>query len=94
MTLREQGAAAKAAERVLAIAGTAEKNRALEAIADALVRGQDAWLQANAEDLAAAKAAGLRPALLDRLLLTEARIAGIADGVRQVAALPDPIGSV
>ncbi len=94
MTLREQGAAAKAAERVLAIAGTAEKNRALEAIADALVKGKDAWLQANAEDLAAAKAAGLRPALLDRLLLTEARIAGIADGVRQVAALPDPIGSV
>ena len=44
--------------------------------------------------MAAAKAAGLRPALLDRLLLTEERIAGIADGVRQVAALPDPIGSV
>ncbi len=94
MNLHEQGAAAKAASRVLAVAGTEQKNKALEAIADALITGKDAWLAANAEDLAAGKAAGMRPALLDRLSLTEARIRGIADGVRQVAALPDPIGSV
>jgi glutamate-5-semialdehyde dehydrogenase len=92
--LRQQGAAAKAAARVLATAGTARKNQALEAIAETLNRHRAAWLAANAEDVAAAQAAGMRPALLDRLTLTEERIAGIVDGVRQVAALPDPIGRV
>ncbi len=94
MTLNELGAAAKAASRVLAIAGTAQKDRALAAIAEKLDAGKDLWLAANEEDLAAARAAGMRPSLLDRLTLTEKRIAGITDGVRQVAALPDPIGSV
>lgn len=92
MTLNEQGAAAKSAARTLAIAGTTQKNAALIAIADALITNQDIWLKANAEDVAAAKEAGMRPAMLDRLTLTPDRIAGIADGVRQVAALPDPIG--
>ena len=92
--LQQQGAAAKAASRVLAMAGTAKKNEALEAIAAALTARQDEWLAANAEDIAAAKEAGMRPAMLDRLTLTPARIAGIVDGVRQVAALPDPIGRV
>ena len=92
--LQQQGAAAKAASRVLAMAGTAKKNEALEAIAAALTTRQDEWLAANAEDIAAAKEAGMRPAMLDRLTLTPARIAGIVDGVRQVAALPDPIGRV
>ena len=94
MTLHEQGAAAKQAARALAIADTALKNRALTAIADALIENQALWLAANAEDVAAAKEAGMRPAMLDRLTLTSERIAGIADGVRQVAALPDPIGRV
>ena len=92
--LQQQGAAAKTASRVLAMAGTARKNEALEAIAAALTARQEEWLAANAEDIAAAKEAGMRPAMLDRLTLTPARIAGIVDGVRQVASLPDPIGRV
>ena len=92
--LQKQGAAAKAASYVLATAGTAKKNAALEAIANILTERQAEWLAANAADVAAAREAGMRPAMLDRLTLTEERIAGIVDGVRQVAALPDPIGRV
>ena len=92
--LQQQGAAAKAAAYVLATAGTAKKNRALEAIASILTERQAEWLAANAEDVAAAKEAGMRSAMLDRLTLTPERVAGIVDGVRQVAALPDPIGRV
>ena len=92
--LQHQGAAAKAAARTLAIAGTTKKNEALSAIADILIQRQEEWLSANAEDIAAAQEAGMRSAMLDRLTLTPARIAGIVDGVRQVAALPDPIGRV
>ncbi|BDF66493.1 gamma-glutamyl phosphate reductase [Oscillospiraceae bacterium] len=95
MTVMEtQGLAAKHAARRLAAASTEEKNRALAAVADALLRRRDEWLAANAADLEAARAAGMRPALLDRLALDEGRVAGIAEGVRQVAALPDPIGQV
>ena len=92
--LQKQGAAARAASYVLSTAGTARKNAALEAIAAILTERQDEWLAANAADVAAAKEAGMRPAMLDRLTLTAERIAGIVDGVRQVAALPDPIGKV
>ena len=92
--LETQGLAAKAAGRVLAVAGSARKDAALEAIAAALERRKQEVLSANAEDLAAARAAGLRPAMLDRLALDEGRMAGIVDGVRQVKALPDPIGQV
>ncbi len=92
--LQQQGAAAKAAARALATAGTVEKNKALEAIARTLTERQDEWLAANAQDVAAAKEAGMRPAMLDRLTLTPERVAGIVGGVRQVAALPDPIGQV
>ena len=92
--LQQQGEAAKAATYVLATAGTAKKNAALAAIADILTARQDAWLAANAEDVAAAKEAGMRPAMLDRLTLTPDRVADIVDGVRQVMALPDPIGQV
>ena len=94
MTVQELGAAAKAAGRVLALAGTEQKNRALEAIAAALTNHREAWLAANEEDLEAARAAGMRPSLLDRLTLTETRVASAAAGVREVAALPDPIGRV
>ena len=90
--LELQGLAAKNASRVLSIAGTAQKNAALEAIAAALESRQGEILSANQADMEAAKAAGMRPALQDRLALDEGRIAGIVDGVRQVAALPDPIG--
>ena len=92
--LQQQGAAAKAATYALATASTAVKNAALEAMAQALIQGQTDWLAANAQDVAAAREAGMRPAMLDRLTLTPERIAGIVDGVRQVAALPDPIGRV
>ena len=92
--LEQQGADAKEAARALAIAGTNLKNRALCAIADALEARQADILTANAADCEAAKAAGISQSLLDRLVLTPDRIAGIAKGVREVAALPDPIGAV
>jgi glutamate-5-semialdehyde dehydrogenase len=86
------GARGKAAARTLAGLSTAAKNAALHAVADALAERQDAILAANAEDLAAARAAGTSDALLDRMLLTPARLAAIAADVRSVAALPDPVG--
>ena len=92
--LEMQGLAAKNASRVLSIAGTAKKNAALEAIASALEARQEEILAANQEDMTAAKAAGMRPSLQDRLALDGSRIAGIVDGVRQVAALPDHIGEI
>ena len=92
--LETQGLAARYAARVLAVAGAAQKNAALEAIASALEARRTEILCANQEDMTAAKAAGMRPSLQDRLALDEDRIAGIVDGVRQVAALPDPIGEI
>ena len=92
--LQQQGQAAKAASYTLATAGTAQKNAALEAIADILTERRGEWLSANAQDVAAAREAGMRPAMLDRLTLTEERVSGIVEAVRQVAALPDPIGKV
>ena len=92
--LETQGLAARYAARVLAVAGAAQKNAALEAIASALEARRTEILCANQEDMTAAKAVGMRPSLQDRLALDEGRIAGIVDGVRQVAALPDPIGEI
>ncbi|MCC8129200.1 MAG: glutamate-5-semialdehyde dehydrogenase [Clostridiales bacterium] len=89
-----QGQAAKSASRVLAVAGTGLKNAALEAIAQALLAHTDDILAANAQDMAAAKASGMSVSLQDRLALNEGRIRGMAEGARQVAALPDPIGAV
>lgn len=95
MTILEtQGLAARHAERVLAVAGTAQKNRALEAIARALKERESAILAENQKDLAAARESGMKASLLDRLALSPQRIDGIVAGVRQVAALPDPIGCV
>ena len=82
--LQEQSRRAKDASYTLAAAGAERKNAALEAIAKTLMERRDEWLAANAEDVAAAKEAGMRPAMLDRLTLTEERIAGIAEAVRQV----------
>ena len=92
--LEQQGAAAKQAARKLAIAGTMKKNAALEAIAATLEARQAEWLAANDEDVKEAEANGMRPAMLDRLRLTQARIADIVAAVRQVIALPDPVGRV
>lgn len=93
-TLETQGLSAKNAARALAVAGSAKKDAALEAIAQAIEARQAEILAANGQDLAAAQASGMRPSLLDRLSLDEERIAGIVEGVRQVKALPDPIGTV
>ena len=85
---------ARVAARELATLSTDTKNSALNAAADNLLRDAAAILHANAEDLAAAKAAGTPEAMLDRLALNPNRIDGIAAGLRQVAGLPDPIGEV
>ncbi len=86
--------AAKAASRVLAQTSSAVRDAALLAIADALIERTHEILAANAQDLEAGRASGLSDALMDRLRLDEARVAGIADGARAVAALPDPVGEV
>ena len=91
--LEEMGALAKQAARKLAVAGS-QKDKALEAIADALIAHTQEILAANGEDLDAARANGMSQSLLDRLALNEKRIQGMAQGVRQVAAQPDPVGQV
>mgnify|MGYP002770414298 FL=1 len=94
MMLEEYGKRAKAAARALACATTEEKNGALLKIAAAIEENAPAILTANADDLTNGRASGLSDALLDRLALNEARIAGIADSLRQVTQLPDPVGRV
>ena len=92
--LTQMGQRAKAAARQLARATTEQKNAALEALAAALTdRSRTAeLLEANAADVEAGRAAGLSAALLDRMLLNEQRLAGIAADTRNVARLPDPVG--
>jgi len=85
---------AKRASRALAQLDTGAKDAALHAIADALIARTPEILEANARDLEAGREAGLSSALMDRLRLDEGRVAGMAAGVRQVAALPDPVGEV
>jgi glutamate-5-semialdehyde dehydrogenase len=87
-------AAARTAARALAALDTDTKNAALGAIADALIARTDEIVEANKQDMEAGRAAGLSAALLDRLALDPARIAGIAAGTRSIAALPDPVGEV
>ncbi|MCL2343544.1 MAG: glutamate-5-semialdehyde dehydrogenase, partial [Firmicutes bacterium] len=91
-TLEMQGAAARAAARVLAAVSAAQKNRALLAIAQKLDENRMTILSANAADMENARAAGIKQSFLDRLLLTDARIDGMITGVREVAALNDPCG--
>ncbi|EIU1681973.1 glutamate-5-semialdehyde dehydrogenase [Pseudomonas aeruginosa] len=88
------GRDARAASRLLARAATAQKNRALLAAADALDAARAELTIANEQDLAAGRANGLEPAMLDRLALTPARIDDMIEGLRQVATLPDPIGEI
>ena len=83
---------AKRAARVLATADTATKDRALERLAELLGERTDEVLEANAADLADDRAAGLTDALRDRLTLTAERVGAMADGVRAIIALPDPVG--
>jgi glutamate-5-semialdehyde dehydrogenase len=86
--------AAQAASRVLAQVGSEVKDRALHAIADALIDHTGEILEANARDVEAGRASGLSGALIDRLTLDEGRILGIAESTRRIAALPDPVGEV
>lgn len=88
------GQRARAASRAVARADTGLKNKALATIAAALRRDAEKLLAANAEDVAAAKANGLEPAMVDRLTLSAKTIAAMAEGVEQVAALPDPVGEI
>jgi glutamate-5-semialdehyde dehydrogenase len=88
------GRQAREASRAAARADTNQKNRALRAIAAAIRRDAAALLAANKEDLDAARAAGLEPAMLDRLTLSEKGIVAMAEGVEQVATLPDPVGEI
>ncbi|MDK2122679.1 glutamate-5-semialdehyde dehydrogenase [Parachitinimonas caeni] len=88
------GRAARQASRAMAKADSGAKNAALEAIAIAIEREAERLLAANASDMKAAEAAGLEPALLDRLALTPKGVAAMAEGLRQIAKLPDPIGEM
>ncbi|MEN6587176.1 MAG: glutamate-5-semialdehyde dehydrogenase [Sulfuricella sp.] len=88
------GQQARAASRAMAKADTNAKNMALTMMARAIQRDSAKLLEANARDLAAAKAAGLDAAMLDRLALTEKGVAGMAEGLLQIAALPDPVGEI
>jgi glutamate-5-semialdehyde dehydrogenase len=92
--MREVGERARAASRLLARAPTAAKNAALEAIALAIIRDQKSLLAANAQDVAAAHGAGSDAAFVDRLTLAASSVAAMAEGVREIAALPDPVGEI
>lgn len=92
--LELQGVSAVKASRILAVATTEDKNRALIAIAEAIDAKRKVWLDANAVDIANARESGMRESLIDRLLLTDARIDGIVKSVKEVVELPDPIGEV
>src|SRR5690242_869892 len=88
------GERARAAGRLLARANSAAKDQALEAAAEALVDREKAILAANARDVKGARAAGRDDAFIDRLLLTAKAIEGMAEGLRAIARLPDPVGEV
>lgn len=92
--ITELGRRAKAASRTLANAPTEQKNRALRAMADTLQEASEPILAANARDVAAARDSGLTDAVIDRLRLDAQRLRDMAEGVRAVAALDDPVGGV
>lgn len=92
--VREKATAAKRAAAKLGITSTAVKNKAMLAMAQALLDKQAEILAANAIDMENAAAKGMKASMLDRLKLTPERIAGMAEGLEQVAALPDPVGNV
>ena len=92
--MQDMGRAARLASRAVARADSKAKNLALTVMAQAIQRDAAKLLAANAEDMAAARAAGLDEALLDRLALNEKSVAGMAEGLLQIAALPDPVGEI
>jgi glutamate-5-semialdehyde dehydrogenase len=92
--VRNMAIAARQAAQTLASIGTARKNGALTAMADALCANEAAILLANALDVDAARKSGLAEAMVERLTLSQARVTAMSEGLRQIAALPDPIGEV
>lgn len=94
MTVKEQAEKAKTAALRLSSATRATKDAALIAMADSLAKSETAILEANQRDVASAEANGTSAALIDRLRLTPDRIAGMVEGLRELAALPDPVGDV
>ena len=92
--MRELGQRAREASRLMARADTGAKNAALHAVADAIMTDASHLTAENQKDLEAGKQRGLDAALLDRLALNEARISGMAEGLRQIAALADPVGAI
>ncbi|GGY98747.1 glutamate-5-semialdehyde dehydrogenase [Pseudoduganella plicata] len=92
--MEQLGRRARAASRAMARADTATRNRALSLIADAIEREAPALRAANAQDLDTARANGLAPAMLDRLALSDKAIATMVEGLRQIVALPDPVGEI
>jgi glutamate-5-semialdehyde dehydrogenase len=94
VTVQEQAQKARTAALALSSATRAAKDAALLAMADALAKAETAILEANDRDVARAEANGTSAALIDRLRLTPDRIAGMADALRELAALPDPVGDV
>jgi len=94
VVMEELGRRVKAASRLIAATSTAERNDALETAADLLVDRSPDLISANGRDVARARASGSTAAIIDRLTLTSGRIEAMAAGLRQVAALPDPVGEV
>jgi len=92
--VRDLARRVKAAAAKLAVASSAAKDAALRAMADGLLKNAARLREANAEDVAEAEQAGLSAAMIDRLRLNDKRIAAMADGLRQVASLPDPVGAI
>jgi glutamate-5-semialdehyde dehydrogenase len=92
--MRQVGQAARAASRLMALADTNVKNRALENIATAILLNSARLIVENAKDVANARSSGLDAASIDRLTLTEKTVKAMAEGLRQIAALPDPIGEI
>lgn len=92
--VRNMAERARAAAARIGNSSSAERNNALAAMADGLLAAQAAILEANASDVAAARQRGTSSALVDRLALNPARVAAMAEGLRQIAALPDPLGEV
>jgi glutamate-5-semialdehyde dehydrogenase len=94
VTVQEQAQKARTAALTLSSANRAAKDAALLAMADSLAKSETAVLEANQRDVARAEANGTSAALIDRLRLTPDRISGMAEGLRELAALPDPVGDV
>lgn len=92
--MHDLGKRARAASRLVAKADSATKNKALALTADAIERERTRLIEANAKDVAAARAAKIDAAAIDRLTLTDKTITAMADGLRQIATLPDPVGEI